>query len=134
MSLAIIGQESLDELETLALTYFLDIENRNVEAPRTNEPLFLQGQLPALLEIEPVRDTRSLSYTFPIPVMWEYYRAKPLNYLGNILGHEGEGSLLSLLREKGWVNGLSAGGGMSYQDNATFSFSLSLTEDGVNAN
>ena len=132
MSLAIIGQESLDELETLALTYFLDIENRNVEAPRTNDPLFLQGQLPALLEIEPVRDTRSLSYTFPIPVMWEYYRAKPLNYLGNILGHEGEGSLLSLLRERGWVNGLSAGGGMSYQDNATFSFSLSLTEDGVN--
>ncbi len=131
MSLAIIGQESLDELEALALTYFQAIENRNADAPRTDEPLFVQGQLPALLEIEPVRDTRSLSYTFPIPVMWEYYRAKPLNYLGNILGHEGEGSLLSLLREKGWVNGLSAGGGMSYQDNATFSFSLSLTEAGV---
>ncbi len=132
MSLAIIGKEPLDELEAMALTYFQTVENRHVDVPRTDEPLFLQGQLPALLEIEPVRDTRSLSYTFPIPVMWEYYRAKPLNYLGNILGHEGEGSLLSLLREKGWVNGLSAGGGMSYQDNATFSFSLSLTEVGVN--
>ncbi|MFT5319924.1 MAG: insulysin [Pseudohongiellaceae bacterium] len=131
MSLAIIGQESLDQLETLALQYFSAIENRNVDAPRTNEPIFREGQLPALLEIEPIRDARSLTLTFPIPVVWQQYRAKPLNYLGNILGHEGEGSLLSLLKSKGWANGLSAGNGMSYMDNATFSVTVALTEDGV---
>jgi len=132
MSLAIYGRQSLDELEAMARQYFTDVENRNLDAPRTDEPLFEEGQLPALLEIEPIRDARSLSYTFPIPVVQAYYREKPLNYLGNILGHEGEGSLLSLLRNRGWVNGLAAGGGMSYPDNATFSINLSLTEEGVN--
>jgi insulysin len=132
MSLSIYGRESLDDLEGLARTYFSGIDNRNVSAPRTDEPLFLAGQLPAMLEIEPVRDVRSLSYTFPIPVVRQYWREKPLNYLGNILGHEGEGSLLSLLRSRGWANGLSAGGGMSYADNASFSVSIALTEEGVN--
>ena len=132
MSLAIYGRESLDELETMARFYFAPIENRQVAAPRTNEPLFDPGRLPALLEIEPVRDARALSYTFPIPVVKQYWREKPLNYIGNILGHEGEGSLLSLLRNKGWANGLSAGGGMSYVDNASFSINIALTEEGVN--
>ena len=132
MSLAIYGRDNLDELEAMAHTYFSDIDNRNVRSPRTDEPLFLSGQLPAFLEIEPVRDARSLSYTFPIPVVRQYWREKPLNYLGNILGHEGEGSLLSLLRSRGWANGLSAGGGMSYADNASFSINVALTEEGVN--
>lgn len=132
MSLAILGREPLDELEAMAVAHFSAIGNRNVAPPRTREPLFTAGSLPLLLEIEPVRDARSLSYTFPIPVVRDEYKAKPLNYLGNVLGHEGEGSLLSLLRQKGWANGLSAGGGMSNADNATFSFTIALTEEGVN--
>lgn len=132
MSLAVYGRESLDELEAMVVSIFSEIANNQREAPRTREPLFMPGQLPALLEIEPVRDARSLTYTFPIPVVQDYYREKPLNYLANILGHEGEGSLLSLLRSAGWVNALAAGGGMSYPDNATFTINLALTEEGVN--
>jgi len=131
MSLAIYGAESLDELETMARDYFSAVKNREVTAPRTDQPLFLEGQLPMLLEIQPVRDTRTLGYTFPIPVVREFYREKPLNYIANLLGHEGQGSLLALLKEKGWANGLSAGGGISYADNATFSVNIALTEAGV---
>jgi secreted Zn-dependent insulinase-like peptidase len=36
--------------------------------------------------------------------------SSPLRYLSHLLGHESEGSILSLLRAKGWANGLSAGG------------------------
>ncbi|MEX2365272.1 MAG: insulinase family protein, partial [Pseudohongiellaceae bacterium] len=121
MSLAILGAGSLDELEALAREYFSAIPNRRVSRPGTDEPLFTPGTLPARLDIKPVRDVRSLSYSFPIPVVRPYYKSKPLNYLGNVIGHEGEASLLSLLKDRGWVNSLSAGGGMSYQDNATFS-------------
>lgn len=132
MSAAILGRESLNELELLARTYFGGVENRGRRTPATVEPLFADATLPALLAIEPIRDARSLTYTFPIPVVREYYKSKPLNYLGNILGHEGEGSLLAILRARGWANGLSAGGGFSSPDNATFTVSVSLTEEGVN--
>lgn len=132
MSAALLGAQPLDELEALAREYFSAVENRRREAPLVDVPLFVPGSLPAMLAIEPIRDSRSLTYTFPIPVVREYYKSKPLNYLGNVLGHEGEGSLLALLREKGWANGLSAGGGFSYADSATFSVSVGLTAEGVN--
>jgi len=132
MTAAIFGAEPLDQLEALARQYFTAVPNRNREAPATTEPLFVPASLPAQLGIEPVRDSRSLSYTFPVPVVKEFYRSKPLGFIGHLLGHEGEGSLLALLRARGLANGLSAGGGFSYPDNATFNVSVSLTEAGVN--
>lgn len=131
MTVAIFGAQPLDELESLARRYFTPVVNRERTAPFSVAPLFTPGALPALLAIEPVRDSRALTYTFPIPQMREYYKEKPLNYLGHLLGHEGEGSLLALLRNKGWANGLSAGGGFSYRDASTFTISVGLTEAGV---
>ena len=131
MTAAIYGPQTLAELEVLARRFFAPVVNRDRSAPLSAAALFTPGTLPALLALEPVRDSRSITWTFPIPSMRQYYRTKPLNYLGHILGHEGEGSLLALLRAKGWANGLSAGGGFAYPDAATFSVSASLTEAGV---
>ncbi len=131
MTAAISGPESLDALEALARRYFAPVVNRERAAPLSDALLFAPGTLPALLAIEPVRDSRSLTWTFLIPSVREYYKARPLDYLGHILGHEGEGSLLSLLRRKGWANGLSAGGGFSYPDVETFTVRVGLTEEGV---
>ncbi len=131
MSVAISGPQTLDELEAMARRFFTPVVNRNRTAPLSTEALFTPGSLPALLALEPVRDSRSLTYTFPIPQMRQYYKAKPLNYLGHLLGHEGEDSLLALLRAKGWANGLAAGAGFSYPDVATFTVSVGLTEAGV---
>ncbi|MDR2213674.1 MAG: insulinase family protein [Pseudomonadales bacterium] len=131
MSAAILGGETLDELEALARRYFSAVPNHERAAPVSREPLFNPGSLPAQLSIEPVRDSRSLSFTFVIPDMRPYYRGKPLDYLSNLLGHEGEGSLLSLLRERGWANGLSAGGGFGYHDASTFGVNVALTAEGL---
>jgi insulysin len=131
MSVAVFGRESLEELEALVRRYFSEVPDGEAEAPLSREPLFLPGSLPAQLNIEPVRDLRSLSFTFPIPDLRDAWQAKPLQYLGNVLGHEGEGSLLSLLRARGWANGLSAGGGFAYRDASTFGINLALTEEGL---
>jgi insulysin len=131
MTVAISGPQTLEELEVFARRFFTPVVNRARAAPLSNEALFTPGTLPALLAIEPVRDSRSVTWTFPIPQMRSYYKSKPLNYLGHILGHEGEGSLLALLRAKGWANGLNAGGGFTYLDASTFTVSASLTASGV---
>jgi len=131
MGLSLFGRESLDELEALARRFFEDVPNHGALPPQTDVPLFDPDSLPAQLDIEPVRDLRSLSFTFPIPVVQQHWRAKPLQYLGNVLGHEGEGSLLAHLRTLGWANGLSAGGGFSYRDTATFTVNVALTEAGL---
>jgi secreted Zn-dependent insulinase-like peptidase len=37
------------------------------------------------------------------------YREKVHRLISHLVGHEGGGSLLSALKSRGWVNGLSAG-------------------------
>lgn len=48
-----------------------------------------------------------MSWAFPS--LQAQYRTKPDSYVEVLMGHEGKGSLLSLLKRKGWATGLSAG-------------------------
>lgn len=131
MSVAIYGKESLDQLEELARRYFSPVQNRNRSKPVSSEPLFVAGQLPMQVNIETIRDSRALTYQFPIPDLRLRYRERPVDYLANMLGHEGEGTLLKVLRDKGWANALSAGGGFASDDANLFAVNVALTEAGV---
>jgi insulysin len=130
MTLVVIGRESLDELQKMVGARFADVPNRT----RTIEPiatsLFAPGSLPARVDIEPVQRDYSVAYAWPIGDQHADYRGKSLEYIGNILGHEGDGSLLSNLKQRGWAQGLSAGQGFDYRGGALFNISVSLTEDG----
>ena len=60
------------------------------------------------------------------------YKTKPSEYIGHLIGHEGEGSVLSLLRHKRWATGISAGiSGSGFNSSsccATFSVTFYLTK------
>lgn len=60
------------------------------------------------------------------------YKKKPSEYLGHLIGHEGEGSVLSLLRYKRWATGVYAGVmGSGYNKSsccATFCVTFYLTK------
>ena len=131
MTLAVVGKEPLPELEAMVVERFSAVANTNAEPLRITEPLFEPGTLPARLDVIPNKELRRMSMMFPIPSVREHYLSKPTEYLGHLLGHEGKGSLLSLLKDKGWANSLSAGGGLSTPGSATFSVSVSLTEEGL---
>jgi insulysin len=53
-------------------------------------------------------------------------------YLSVLIGHEGMGSLLSLLKNKNWATSLTAGPQVPYRGFATFQVSIGLTKDGYN--
>ena len=131
MTLAVVGKQPLAELKTMVLERFSAVPNINASRLHITEPLFAPGRLPARLDVIPNKEQRSVDIMFPIPSMRTHYLSKPTEYLGHLLGHEGEGSLLSLLKDKGWANSLSAGGGLSTPGSATFSVSITLTEDGL---
>ena len=48
-----------------------------------------------------VREGHALTVTFQLPPLFEQYAAKPEDYVSHLVGHEGAGSLLSLLKGKG---------------------------------
>lgn len=131
MSLAVLGKEPLPQLKAWVQEKFSDIPNAGRSRLEVDAPLFRPDQLPARLDIVPVKDRRQLSLVFPIPPVEKHLRSKPTLYIAHLLGHEGKGSLLSLLKEKGWSDGLSAGLGLRHPNNATISVSMKLTASGL---
>lgn len=131
MALVVLGREDLDTLARMVKARFVDIPNRNLGPGATPGPMFAPGQLPSLLTYQTIKDTHSLSYTFPLPSIDSYYASKPTSYIANLLGHEAEGTLVANLKDRGWIQSLSAGGGRMDRDNAMISVNIELTERGV---
>lgn len=132
MTLVVLGREPPDVLERWTRERFSAVRNTHAKPLDIEQPLFEKGRLPVWLNVVPIKEKRELSLSFPIPPLLDHYRSKPVGYIANLLGHEGKGSLLSLLKEKGWAEGLSAGAGLNNRNNATVEVSVSLTEDGLN--
>lgn len=133
MTLAVLGHESIAELEVMVRQRFSAIPSKSTRKPQVTEPLFLPQSLPLDVRMEPVNDVRSLDLYFPLPSLKQYYRTRPADYIGNLLGHEGKGSLLSYLKEKGWAESLSAGAGLNFDDSASFQLSINLTAAGLSS-
>lgn len=131
MSLAVIGNESLDALESMVTEKFSAVANRNAEKQKFDIDLYNKDDLPLQLSITPLTDQRFMILSFPIPYVEDHRLTRPRTYIGNILGHEGGGSLLSELKRKNWVNSLSAGSGTDTRTSATFDISIGLTKTGV---
>lgn len=96
-------------------------------------PLFLPQALPQRVHLTPQKELRQLNMLFPVDDQRLRYRSKPLRYLAHLLGHEGEGSLLSLLKARGWAERLVAGAGLDYDGGAAFEVEIGLTPAGFKA-
>ncbi|WP_444543417.1 insulinase family protein [Marinobacter zhanjiangensis] len=132
MTLAVYGPQSLDELEAMVRPRFSAIDNRNLTVKDHPQPLFAPDSLPARLQVQTIKDIRRLQLIFPIPSQRDQYRTKPLHYVASLLGHEGPGSLLNVLKRRGWVESLSAGSGTDTGEHSTLELSMSLTSEGMN--
>lgn len=56
---------------------------------------------------------------------------QPVHYIAHLLGHEGPGSLLSTLKEKGWCNSLVSGKRSAARGFDFFTVYVDLTEEGI---
>lgn len=67
---------------------------------------------------------------FPTPSTYPNYKKKHLRLVSHCIGHEGPGSVLSLLKAKGWATELGAGTGTQSTYFSLFEISIKLTEQG----
>ncbi|RXN20438.1 nardilysin-like protein [Labeo rohita] len=85
-------------------------------------------------KVVPVRKMHALTISWALPPQGKHYRVKPLHYISWLIGHEGAGSILSLLRKKCWALALFGGNCESgFDQNTTysiFSVSISLSDEG----
>ncbi len=87
-----------------------------------------------LYKVVPVQKAHILEITWSLPNQRQYYGCKPLNYLSWLIGHEGHGSILALLKKRALALSLFSGNadsGFEHNDtHAMYVISITLTEQG----
>ncbi len=131
MGLALLSNHNLDDLEVWAKKYFTGVKNRKLKRNYHDPVLFDKRETFRLVQIDPVKDIRDLQITYPILGTREMYENKPGRQLGFIVGHEGEGSLLSYLKDRGWAISLSAGAGSDTKEYGMATIKIGLTPKGL---
>ena len=131
MALTVYGPQDIATLEAWAQGYFAGI--RAQQAPKTQYalPLFEPVELPMLVSIEPRREMRRLELRFPMPETASQLATKANQYVGHLLGHESTGSLLSVLKNRGWAERLAVNSGGLTTSSTTFDIQIDLTPDGL---
>ncbi len=130
MGLALLSTHSLDEMEAWASQYFSDVKNQNLERTKHDQAVYEKKETFRFVQIDPVKDLRDLEMSFAIPSTRHMYESKPGRQLGFILGHEGKGSLLSYLKDKGLAQTLSAGARPETKEYGMVTVRIGLTPKG----
>uniref|UniRef100_A0A3P8V745 Nardilysin convertase n=1 Tax=Cynoglossus semilaevis TaxID=244447 RepID=A0A3P8V745_CYNSE len=136
MTLALQSKEKLDTLEEWVREIFSSVPNNGLPRPDFSDLLdpFETSGFNKLYRVVPVRKVHALNITWALPPQEKHYRVKPLHYISWLIGHEGTGSVLSLLRRKCWAVALFGGNSETgFDQNGTysiFSISITLTDEG----
>lgn len=132
MRLAILSRLSLDEQERLVTALFSEVKNHNRVKLAYDTVIYDTRLLPQRIEIEPVTDIKYLELSFAVPSTDAYWKSKTTNLLASLIGDEGKGSLLSLLKAKGYATSLSS---WVYPTSyaGEFQTQITLTEQGLTA-
>ncbi len=133
MTLTVVSNQKLDDLQKMVESRFAQIPNRNKVIDENYPPLFLPSVLPASLSIKPVKELRQLRVIFSVPSFARQYQTKPWDYFAQLLGNESGGSLLALLKNLGWAESLKAGELLQGRHDGLFEISIGLTKSGVKA-
>mmetsp|Transcript_35440 Transcript_35440/g.99870 ORF Transcript_35440/g.99870 Transcript_35440/m.99870 type:complete len:1027 (-) Transcript_35440:134-3214(-) len=140
MKLAVIGSQPIETLREWVVEKFSPIVNRYTEPPHETfiqslgadaPPAFPPANLGKVVNIIPVKDLRELRLLFVVPPLRTLYKSQPERYLGHLLGHEGNGSVLSYLKQLDLASGLVAGLSHSSPDFSILMVGVDLSEEGL---
>ncbi|KAF8479389.1 Metalloenzyme, LuxS/M16 peptidase-like protein [Gautieria morchelliformis] len=138
MHLVIIGSHPIDELTSLATKYFSPVTAGTV-GPQASDITFESPWSPdeegTVVLVKTVKELREIEVRWIMPSQTLLYRVKPLNYLTRFLHHQGEGSLYSILRGRGWIDRLWASRceGDRERGFETYHVAFTVTESGWHA-
>ncbi|KJZ78997.1 hypothetical protein HIM_01770 [Hirsutella minnesotensis 3608] len=133
MKLVVLGREPLDVLQKWVVELFSPIVNKKLPPNRwTDQVPFGEEDLGTQCFAKPVMDTRELNLSFPFVDEETLYESQPSRYISHLIGHEGPGSIMSYVKSKGWVNGLSASAySVCPGTPGIFDVQIRLTEEGL---
>eukprot|EP00924_Labyrinthula_sp_SR-Ha-C_P006876 augustus_masked-scaffold_8-processed-gene-3.15-mRNA-1 protein AED:0.36 eAED:0.36 QI:0/-1/0/1/-1/1/1/0/1096 len=139
MSLCVIGNANLDEMEANVREMFSLVPNFNREKlyihPSGNKTFSQEdANLGLRVFVDPSKDVNNVYIKFLLPPVNAVNRLTDASsFLQTLLGDEGEGSILNYLQDKSYCNELSAYLDIENFDFSLFCVDLECTESGIQA-
>ena len=130
MTLVVYGSESLGTLLNMVFEKFSSVPlNSDAKLPQFGEKPFDAQNLGTVMYVKPVKDLRMLSFEWQLPSLLDTYTKKSDQYLIQLIGHEGQGSILECLKKRNLATSLSCYADKN-GDFSIFSISIELTTKG----
>ncbi|CAJ1364618.1 unnamed protein product [Effrenium voratum] len=115
MTLCVFGKEPTAELRQIVRDKFGPVVNKGVDMPVgdnvSSHLPFKPSDWHQLLLMNPVQDVKDLTFSWVIPYQAPLWRSKPVEYISHLLGHEGKGSVIAALKQKGLISACTADNG-----------------------
>ena len=133
MALCVVSKLNLDRLEKLTREIFAGIKKQTLKPFKVSQDILDPQDYLRLIKVKPVKDIRQLRLFFPVPCLHAKALTKTGEIIGMTVGDESQGSLLSLLKKRGWATSLSAGVGDDTRFYSSCGISIGLTPEGLQA-
>lgn len=132
MKLVVYGNENLDVLEKQVASIFAPIVNKELppfDYLQHGYP-FDNSNLQKVLRMKTIKKEKKLKLIWFFDAMQKHFRSNPLRIFSHLIGHESEGSILSLLLKNKLAYELSCGPWNIGDYFTEFQISLTLTDEG----
>ena len=108
MKVAMISNESLDKMESLAKKHFASIENDDIEPPETTDKVDFAKAGKKRIHYVPNEDVKQLRLEFIIDDNQDQFAVKPNRFVTYLLGSEMPGTPTERLKAMGLISSLNA--------------------------
>lgn len=133
MHLVVYSKLPLEEIENQVMHIFSSIPKRATqESIASTAPLFPEGLQNNLLVVAPIQELMQLEICWELPTEYTKDRESHADELISfVLGHEGENSLYTYLKNQHFIEALSCGKDSLGKDKQLFNITCKLTKKGV---
>ncbi|WP_411359577.1 MULTISPECIES: insulinase family protein [unclassified Pseudidiomarina] len=132
MKVAMIGNQSLEELEQLAVKHFSSIENKEIEEPTVSTAIDFAEVGGKRIHYVPNQDVKQLRLEFIIDDNSEQFAVKPNEFITYLIGSEMPGAPAYELKNLGLISSLNASASPTYYGNyGTLQIEVNLTDAGM---
>ncbi|WP_417690373.1 insulinase family protein [Pseudidiomarina sp.] len=132
MKVALLGNQSLDELEALAREHFSEIENQAIAEPEVTATIDFDQVGGKRIHYVPNQDVKQLRLEFIIDDNSDDFAVKPNQFISYLIGSEMPGTPAFLLKNSGMISSLNASASPTYYGNyGTLSIDVNLTDAGM---
>ncbi|WP_258808238.1 insulinase family protein [Pseudidiomarina sp. CB1] len=132
MKVALLGNQSLAELEALARKHFSEIENQAIAEPEVTTTLNFEKVGGKRIHYVPNQDIKQLRLEFIIDDNSDEFAVKPNQFIAYLIGSEMPGTPAFVLKNSGMISSLNASASPTYYGNyGALSIDVNLTDAGM---